>query len=121
MDLTQYQNKGYTGLSNLGNTCFLNASMQVLNHTYELAELLNRKKYVKHIKVSQPEATILSEWTNLREVMWTNNGVVSPNRFVYHIHRLAKAKNRDIFTGWAQNDMPEFLLFMIVSIFLMIA
>ncbi len=113
MDLTQYQNKGYTGLSNLGNTCFLNASMQVLNHTYELAELLNRKKYVKHIKVSQPEAAILAEWTNLREVMWANNGVVSPNRFVYHIHRLARAKNRDIFTGWAQNDMPEFLLFMI--------
>jgi hypothetical protein len=47
--------------------------------------------------------------------MWETNGVVSPNKFVYNIQLLARAKNREIFTGWAQNDMPEFLLFMIES------
>jgi len=113
MDLTQYQNKGYTGLSNLGNTCFLNASMQVLNHTYELTELLKRNKYLKNVKATLPESAILTEWSNLQEVMWSNNGTVSPNRFVYHVHKLAKSKKRDIFTGWAQNDMTEFLLFMV--------
>ena len=28
MDLTRYQNKGYIGLENLGNTCFLTGSSQ---------------------------------------------------------------------------------------------
>jgi ubiquitin C-terminal hydrolase len=45
--------------------------------------------------------------------MWSQNGVVSPNRFVHHVQQLARKKDRDMFTGWAQNDLPEFLLFLI--------
>jgi ubiquitin carboxyl-terminal hydrolase 8 len=87
--------------------------MQVLNHTYELNELLDSDSYVRHLKPTIPDVAIIHEWNDLRKVMWSNNGVVSPNRFVLHVHQLASQKDRDIFTGWAQNDMPEFLLFMI--------
>jgi ubiquitin C-terminal hydrolase len=45
--------------------------------------------------------------------MWSGNGVVTPRKFVFNIQRVASIKNKDIFTGYAQNDMPEFLLFMI--------
>lgn len=111
--MEKYKNKGYTGLSNLGNTCFLNSCMQALNHTYELNEFLESKQYAQYYDKTLPDAIIIDEWNNLRQVMWKTNGVVSPNRFVHYIHELAEKKDRDLFTGYAQNDLPEFLLFIV--------
>jgi len=113
MDLSKYYNKGMTGMANLGNTCFLNASIQVLNHTYELNQLLDNNMIQKYIKLKSDDSKILNEWNDLREVMWSGNGVVSPRKFVHNVQIVAKNKDKDLFTGYAQNDMPEFLLFII--------
>ena len=105
-------NKGFTGLMNLGNTCFLNSCVQVLSHTYELTEFMESKKYKDHLK-DRTENIIINEWNDLRSVMWSKNGVVSPKRFVHHVQQIAMQKDRELFTGYAQNDLPEFLLFLI--------
>ena len=108
---TENFEKGHTGLSNLGNTCFLNACIQILNHTDELTKLLPR--YKKHIRPDRRETAILREYHELRALMTSNTGVVTPGKFVHMVHTVAGEKGRELFTGWAQNDMPEFLLFLV--------
>jgi ubiquitin carboxyl-terminal hydrolase 8 len=112
----EYNDKGITGLANLGNTCFINACIQCLSHTYELNDFLSKGdgEYKKHLN-NKPESVLLVEWDDLRKLMWSQNCVISPGRFINTIQRVAKITNRDLFTGWSQNDLPEFLLFLFDS------
>lgn len=110
----KYKNKGLTGLGNLGNTCFINSTIQCLSHSYELNEILS-KENLRLNKKNKYDCVLLKEWNELRELMWSENCKISPKRFIINIHKIAKIKDRVIFTGFTQNDLPEFLLFLIDS------
>lgn len=96
------------GLTNLGNTCFLNSCIQVLQQTYELHSIVEKAR-----PKDTPDGVILREWNELRKAMETQGCVLSPNRFVHMVQQMAQQKGRELFTGWAQNDISEFLLFLI--------
>lgn len=108
----KYKNKGLSGLTNLGNTCFLNSCMQVLSHTYELNDFLNLETYKKRLK-NKYDSALLLEWDELRKILWNENCVVTPGKFVKTVQRLAHLKKMEDFTGHGQNDLPEFLVFVI--------
>jgi len=112
MDISKYQNKGLSGLANLGNTCFINSCMQIMSHTYELNHFLDNESYKKKLK-NKCDTTLLIEWDNLRKILWNENCIVSPGKFLKTIQKVAKLKKIDIFTGYSQNDVSEFLLFLI--------
>jgi ubiquitin carboxyl-terminal hydrolase 8 len=112
MKFEKYKGKGLSGLGNLGNTCFINSTLQVLSHTYELNDFLNKESYKKKLKKKYDSALLL-EWDNLRKMMWEENCTISPGKFIKTIQKLAQIKGMDMFTGFSQNDLPEFLLFMI--------
>ena len=101
-----YKNKGLSGLTNLGNTCFLNSTMLILSHTYELNNFLNMKTYKNKLNKNN-DAIILIEWDNLRNLLWKENCVISPYKFLNTLKQLAEIKGNDNFIRNDENDLSE--------------
>ena len=108
----KYKNLGLTGLANIGNTCYLNSCMQVLSHTYELNDLLHSGEYKKRLN-KKADSVLLLEWDNLRQMMWSRNCTIAPIGFVKAVQKISSIKGCVLFSGHLQNDVQEFLLFMI--------
>lgn len=111
MSFESYKNKGLTGLANLGNTCYLNSCIQIFSHTYELNELFREISQERNLN-NIIDSKLLIEWNNLYQVMWKENCTVAPYRFYKAIEEVANKKYKKICLG-DQNDMPEFLNFML--------
>lgn len=108
----KYANKGLTGLANIGNTCYLNSCMQVLSHTYEIHELVRDKSYRSKIQ-KNCDAIVFKEWLSLMKLMWSENCTIAPHGFVNAVKQVSKTKDCELFVGNNQNDIQEYLLFII--------
>lgn len=98
----------------MGNTCYVNACLQLLSHTYEFNDFLSKNggEYKSRLN-NKVDSVLLHEWDKLRGMMWADNCIISPGGFVSSMQKIAKLKHMDLFSGFQQNDVAEFLGFLL--------
>lgn len=109
-----YKDKGLSGLANMGNTCYVNACLQMLSHTYEFNDFLSKNGGEYKARLNHKvDSVLLHEWDKLRAMLWSSNCIISPGGFVSSMQKIAKLKNMDLFSGFQQNDVAEFIGFLL--------
>lgn len=102
---------GACGLHNLGNTCFMNATLQALSNTVSLRQYFRSGEFKKEIS-SAPlsmEGRLVNCFGDLLKKMWAGSHTVLPPT---ELKQLIGDK-RSEFAGFHQHDAQEFLTFLL--------
>ncbi|OJJ31576.1 hypothetical protein ASPWEDRAFT_32201 [Aspergillus wentii DTO 134E9] len=105
--------RGNTGLSNLGNTCYMNSALQCVRSVEELTHYFLNDVYKQDLNPSNPLAhngEVAKSYANLLRMIYDEAGQSSfaPRQLKNTIGRYGPA-----FSGYGQQDSQEFLLFLL--------
>tara|TARA_E500000178_G_scaffold327916_1_gene357422 strand:- start:867 stop:1727 length:861 start_codon:yes stop_codon:yes gene_type:complete len=103
-----YDKGGISGLVNLGNTCFMNTTIQCMGHNERF------RKFIINTDFHEKDQKLCYQFKRLLKGLWENNCIVNPVSFFKTIKTIAKKEKFNInFTGFAQNDIHEFINFIL--------
>lgn len=110
---------GTIGLSNLGNTCYMNSALQCLVHIPQLKDYFIYNGYEKEINTDNPlgyQGNIAKAFHDLIQNLWGDSLLplrpsFSPNNFKSMVGHC-----NSMFGGYMQQDSQEFLAFLLDSL-----
>lgn len=112
INYTSFIDKSFvSGLKNIGNTCYMNSCFQILSCTYELSQCLSNIEIKYNPDI--PETIVLMEWNEIKNILWDKKCTISPFKCISGLQHVAKIKENYHFNDGEQNDICEFLLFIL--------
>ena len=105
--------KGLCGLTNLGNTCYMNVIIQCLSNSRLLLKYFLENQYINDVNPDEDDKNVVIEFNSLLRSLWYKNSVVNPTKFHSTIQLISLKKNMIQFSGFGQNDSQEFLQFIL--------
>lgn len=102
--------KGINGLQNLGNTCYMNASLQCLRVITPLTEYIVERGGERHGDTTKNDL-VDSYFSFVRDIWSCGNQILVPRDLKREFGRY-----KEQFLGYGQQDAPEFINFLLDAI-----